>query len=169
MTEHAPGVPLGTWLAELSDEQLVRLLELRPDLTQPPPGTIAALAARAQSRQSVKAATDALDFLHLAVLDALLVLHADTAPVPVTKLLELLGDRADPDDVTAALATLRERALVWGDTAVRVAAEAAGSLPWYPGQATVEDTGHTAEDITARLAELDTAQSERLKARFLLR
>lgn len=166
MTEHAPGVPLGTWLAELSDEQLVRLLELRPDLTQPPPGTIAALAARAQSRQSVKAATDALDFLHLAVLDALLVLHADTAPVPVTKLLELLGDRADPDDVTAALATLRERALVWGDTAVRVAAEAAGSLPWYPGQATVEDTGHTAEDITARLAELDTAQSE-LLARLL--
>src|SRR5690606_39684049 len=69
---------------------------------------------------------------------------------------------------TAALATLRERALVWGDTAVRVAAEAAGSLPWYPGQATVEDTGHTAEDITARLAELDTAQSE-LLARLLER
>ena len=68
----APGWP------SLPDERLIRLLELRPDLTQPPPGTIAALAARAQARQSVKAATDELDFLRLAVLDALLVLHADT-------------------------------------------------------------------------------------------
>ena len=63
MSESAPVVPLGAWLAELTDEQLVRLLELRPDLAQPPPGSIAALAARAQSRQSVKAATDGLDFL----------------------------------------------------------------------------------------------------------
>ena len=77
MTEHNPGTPLGAWLADLPDERLIRLLELRPDLTQPPPGSIAALAARAQSRQSVKAATDELDFLRLAVLDALLVLHAD--------------------------------------------------------------------------------------------
>jgi hypothetical protein len=83
MTETTPGVPLGAWLAELDDERLIRLLELRPDLTQPPPGSIAALAARAQARQSVKAATDGLDFLRLAVLDALLVLHADTAAVPV--------------------------------------------------------------------------------------
>ena len=72
MTEHTPGVPLGAWLADLPDERLIRLLELRPDLTQPPPGSIAALAARAQARQSVKAATDELDFLRLAVLDALL-------------------------------------------------------------------------------------------------
>jgi hypothetical protein len=57
---------LGAWLADLSDEALVRLLELRPDLTQPPPGSISALAARAQTRQSVKAVTDDLDFLRLA-------------------------------------------------------------------------------------------------------
>ena len=81
MTEHTPGIPLGSWLADLPDERLIRLLELRPDLAQPPPGSIAALAARAQARQSLKAATDELDFLRLAVIDALLVLHADTAPV----------------------------------------------------------------------------------------
>ena len=91
---------MGAWLAELDDERLIRLLELRPDLTQPPPGTIAALAARAQARQSVKAATDELDFLRLAVLDALLVLHADTAAVPLTKMLALIGDRASEDAVT---------------------------------------------------------------------
>ncbi len=161
MTETTPGVPLGAWLAELDDERLIRLLELRPDLTQPPPGTIAALAARAQARQSVKAATDELDFLRLAVLDALLVLHADTAAVPLTKLLALIGDRAGEDAVTAAVDDLRERALVWGDATVRVAAEAAAGLPWYPGQATVEDTEQT--DIAARLEALDAAQRELLQ------
>ena len=161
MTETNPGVPLGAWLAELGDERLIRLLELRPDLTQPPPGTIAALAARAQARQSVKAATDELDFLHLAVLDALLVLHADTAAVPLTKLLALIGDRAGEDTVTAAVEDLRGRALVWGDATVRVAAEAAAGLPWYPGQAVVENTDQT--DIAARLEALDSAQLELLQ------
>ena len=95
MTATSSGVPLGAWLADLDDDALIRLLQLRPDLSQPPPGTIAALAARATSRQSVKAATDSLDFLHLAVLDALLVLHADTGEVPVTEVTTLLGDRVD--------------------------------------------------------------------------
>ena len=161
MTETTPGVPLGAWLAELDDERLIRLLELRPDLTQPPPGTIAALAARAQARQSVKAATDALDFMRLAVLDALLVLHADTAAVPLSKLLALIGDRASEDAVIAAVDDLRARALVWGDATMRVAAEAAAGLPWYPGQATVEDSEQT--DIAARLDALDSAQLELLQ------
>jgi hypothetical protein len=161
MTENAPGIPLGAWLAELGDERLIRLLELRPDLTQPPPGTVAALAARAQARQSVKAATDDLDFLHLTVIDALLVLHADTTAVPLSKLLELVGDAGGAADVTAAVDDLRERALVWGDAAVRVASEAATGLPWYPGQATVEDT--EPKDLARRLAGLDEAQSDLLQ------
>lgn len=161
MTETTPGVPLGAWLAELDDERLIRLLELRPDLTQPPPGSIAALAARAQARQSVKAATDGLDFLRMTVLDALLVLHADTAAVPTTKLVALIGDRASEDAVAAAVDDLRERALVWGDATVRVTAEAAAGLPWYPGQASVEVTEAT--DIAARLEAADSAQLELLQ------
>jgi hypothetical protein len=163
MTAHVPGVPLGAWLAQLPDERLIRLLELRPDLTQPPPGTIAALAARATSRQSVKAATDSLDFLRLAVLDALLVLHADTTAVPLTKLIALIGARADEGALTAAVDDLRTRALVWGDDEVRVAAEAASGLPWYPGQAVVETAEHGADDIARELAGLDTAQRELLE------
>ena len=73
------------------------------------------------------------------MLDALLVLQADTAAVPLAKLVALIGDRAPEAAVTAAVDDLRERALVWGDTSVRVATEAATGLPWYPGQATVED------------------------------
>lgn len=158
-----PRVPLGSWLAELPDARLIRVLELRPDLAQPPPGTIAALAARAGSRQSVKAATDELDFLRLAVLDALLVLHAETTAVPLTKLVELLGDRAAEDTVAAALDDLRDRALVWGDSALRVAAEAAAGLPWYPGQAVVEAPGVSPDDIRARLDGLDDAARDLLR------
>jgi hypothetical protein len=162
MTKHTSGVPLGAWLADLPDERLVRLLELRPDLAQPPPGSISALAARAQARQSVKAATDGLDFLRLAVLDALLVLHADTTPVPVTKLVELVEDRAPEAVVLHALDDLRERALAWGDALVRVSAEASGGLPWYPGQVILEDPARTPAEIATLLAGLDDPQRELL-------
>src|ERR1700747_3673145 len=139
MTDNTPDIPLGSWLADLPDERLIRLLKLRPHLAQPPRGSIAALAARAQARQSVKAATDELDFLRLAVLDALLVLQADTKPVPTAKLLALLNERVPEADVLDALADLRQRALVWGEAASRLAADAGTALPWYPGQVTLED------------------------------
>lgn len=154
MTEHTPGVPLGAWLADLPDDRLIRLLDVRPDLAQPPPGSIAALAARAQARQSVKATTDDLDFLRLAVLDGLLVLHADKNAVPLPQLLALIGDRAPAAEVAAALDDLRERALVWGDDELRVAAEAATGLPWYPGQVVLEDPTVTGVEIAARIEQL---------------
>jgi hypothetical protein len=164
MTDNnAPEIPLGSWLADLPDERLIRLLELRPDLAQPPPGSIAALAARAQARQSVKAATDDLDFLQLAVLDALLVLQADVTPVPTTKLLALIGDRAPEADVVGALDDLRQRALAWGETAVRVAADAGAALPWHAGQVTLEDASRTGEQITDLIDGLNPAQMDVLE------
>ncbi|BDX30336.1 DNA-binding protein [Mycobacterium antarcticum] len=163
MSETAPVVPLGAWLAELTDAQLVRLLELRLDLTQPPPGSISALAARAQSRQSVKAAMDGLDFLELGVMDALLELRADGGGVPVAKLRALISDRATVADVDAALDELKVRALVWGDEAVRVAPEAAAGLPWHPGQVTLEADRPDAEHIAALLGEVDEPQRELLE------
>lgn len=172
MTEHTPDIPLGSWLADLPDERLILLLELRPDLAQPPPGSIAALAARAQARQSVKAATDDLDFLRLAVLDALLVLRADTEPVPVTKLTALIGEvsqagsaasAASAAQVAAALDDLERRALAWGDTAVRVAADAAAALPWHPGQVTLEDRTHSGQQIAALIENADEAQRDVLE------
>ena len=166
MSARTPGVPLGAWLAESDDEQLIRLLRLRPDLTQPPPGTIAALAARAAARQSVKAATDDLDFLHLAVLDALLTMNADTTTVSVAALTDLLGDHADGAAVVAAVADLQERALVWGDCtgegALRVVAEVASGLPWYPGQSTAESAPQSGEEIAAAIETLDPPARELL-------
>jgi hypothetical protein len=162
MTEHTLGIPLGSWLAELPDDRLIRLLELRPDLAQPPPGSIAALAARAQARQSLKAATDELDFLRLAVIDALLVLQADTAPVPVAKLLTLIGDRAAEAEVLDALDDLKGRALAWGDLDVRVTADAGGGLPWYVGQVTLEDASQSPEEIATLIEGLNDPQRELL-------
>ncbi|MGI9125387.1 MAG: helicase-associated domain-containing protein, partial [Mycobacterium sp.] len=155
MTDQSPSrrsVTLGSWLADLPDERLIRLLEVRPDLAQPAPGSIAALAARATSRQSVKAAADDLDFLRLTVLDALLTLRAEQSPVGVAEVLALIGDRAPATDVLQALDDLRERALVWGEDEVRVSVEAAAALPWYPGQAVMEESrpaGELADAIAA--------------------
>ncbi|MGO9157208.1 helicase-associated domain-containing protein [Mycobacterium sp.] len=164
MTDNnTPDIPLGSWLADLPDERLIRLLELRPDLAQPPPGSIAALAARAQARQSVKAATDDLDFLRLAVLDALLVLQGDAAPVPTTKLLALIGDGAPEADVVGALDDLRQRALAWGETAVQVAADAAAALPWHAGQVTLEDASRSGEQIADLIDGLNPAQRDVLE------
>ena len=162
MTKHTTGVPLGAWLADLPDDRLIRLLELRPDLTQPPPGSISALAARAQARQSVKAAADDLDFLRLAVLDALLTLHANVQPVAFPALVDLIGSRAEEPAVAAAVADLRDRALVWGDELLRVAVEASAGLPWYPGQVVLEDPSADPTDIAERIAQLDAPETELL-------
>ena len=162
MTEHA-SLPLGSWLSGLDDDSLIRLLELRPDLAQPAPGSVAALAARAVSRQSVKAASDELDFLSLAALDALLWLGADRAPVPVTEAVDLLESRAPADAVLAALDGLRERALLWGDTEVRLSPEAADALPWFPGQVAAEDPGRSVEEIAGLIEDLDEPAREVLE------
>lgn len=161
MTDHSPGAPLGSWLADLTDQQLVGLLQHRPDLSQPPPATLTALAARAQSRQSVKAATDDLDFLHLAVIDALLTLHADKSPVPVADLVSTLRGRSTKAPLTAAVQDLRARGLVWGADTIRVVSEAASCLPWQPGQVTLE--GSDVDALTAALADADNTQRDLLE------
>jgi hypothetical protein len=159
-TRSTRGQPLGSWLAGLPDDRLVRLLELRPDLAQPAPGSTAALAARASSRQSVKAAADELDFLRLAVLDALLVLHADNAAVPVGELVAMLDGRVPGADLHTAVADLRDRALVWGDEDLRISHEAAATVPWFPGQAVLEDAPGCASDLRAAIDGLDEPQRD---------
>ena len=60
--------------------------------------------------------------------------------MPTAKLLALIGDRAPETEVADALDDLRHRALVWGESAIRVAGDAGTGLPWHPGQVTLEDT-----------------------------
>jgi len=165
MSERGPGpttdVPLGSWLQGLPDDRVIRLLELRPDLAQPAPGSMAALAARAAARQSIRLAADELDFLRLSVLDALLVAGSDRAGVPLARLLGLIDGKAPESALLAALGDLRERALVWGeDCDLRVAPEVAEALPWFPGQVTDEQPSRSAADVAASIDALDeTARS----------
>ena len=52
---------------------------------------------------------------------------------------------------------------MWGDSEVRVAAEASSGLPWYPGQAVLEGAEPTGAEIADRLADIDDAQRDLLR------
>lgn len=89
-----------------SDEELVALLELRPDLARPQPSDLTALAARASTRASTTRAIDHLDLPHLTALQACLVAGVDTAAVA-----DLLG--TDESRATALVDDLARAALLW--------------------------------------------------------
>ncbi|MBA0048060.1 helicase-associated domain-containing protein [Mycobacteroides sp. LB1] len=155
---------LVTWLHQLTDEQLVQLVRLRPDLASPPPGSLAALASRALSRQSVRAASDNLDFLTLAVLDALLVARAEVTGVPLSDVLALVDGRATELQVRATLDRLRDLALVWGDGELHLAAETRFGLPWVVGQVISEQTPDSFDEARAALEIADGREMELLQA-----
>ena len=116
-----------------SDEALSVLLRARPDLLNPVPGDLTQLSARLSGRASALRALERLDRFTLQVAEALAA-APDGSPDTVARNL-LAGParvrphpQADPADraaVTAALpgalATLRDRALLWGpDSALRL-------------------------------------------------
>ncbi|NUR62912.1 MAG: helicase-associated domain-containing protein [Catenulispora sp.] len=90
--------------------RLANLLAQRPDLTVPPPASIAALAERASQRASVALAMDRLDAFTLQVLQALAV---SPEPVTAASTAALLGLPAE-GAVREAVTLLRDTALVWG-------------------------------------------------------
>lgn len=105
--------PLVDWLRAQDDATLAALVRLRPDLTVPPPVDMTVLATRAGVRASVHRTCDDLDTPTLAVLEALVVADADSAPVPRAGLAELLGPDVPADVLDTALSALRARALIW--------------------------------------------------------
>jgi hypothetical protein len=91
------------------DDELVQLLAARPDLLNPVPSDLAALAARAATRPSVQRALDHLDLFALQVLEALVALPDGTDPAA---LAAAVG--AEP---RATVDRLHAQALVHGDPA----------------------------------------------------
>ncbi|MFC9993405.1 helicase-associated domain-containing protein [Nocardia sp. NPDC127526] len=160
----AAELTLPEWLSARGDDELVTLLQLRPDLAVPLPSAMAVLAARTEQRASVLRATDELDTLDFAVIETLVVQGAadgrQAEPVPRTRLHELLGDRVAATAIDAAVDKLRERALVWGpDAGLRLTAAAQEALPWPLGSTTELPDALTEPEITAALGEL--TQQER--------
>ncbi|MGQ4359871.1 helicase-associated domain-containing protein [Streptomyces sp. SAS_272] len=119
------------------DASLAALLRARPDLITPVPTDLTQLATRAGTRASVVRALERLDRFVLQTAEALAV-----AGDPATReeLFGLMaGDAGDPAVVAAlpaALAALREQALVWGADdrlrLVRTARELLAPSPQHP-------------------------------------
>ncbi|AEA27856.1 hypothetical protein Psed_5729 [Pseudonocardia dioxanivorans CB1190] len=105
--------PLVDRLRAESDEFLVALLRLRPDLAVPAPADLTVLATRAGIRASVHRACDDLDTLVLAVLEALVVIGAHSEPAEQAELTRLLGPDVPVAEIDRAIGELRARALVW--------------------------------------------------------
>src|SRR5688500_15603055 len=90
------GITLADWLRAQDDVALVALLRARPDLATPPPADMSVLATRVGTRASVARACEDLDTFTLAVLEGLVVQGADTEPVALTTLAEVLGPDVKP-------------------------------------------------------------------------
>jgi hypothetical protein len=109
MSAPVPARTFVAWLRARTDEELTRLLRVRPDLALPVPHDFAALASRAHVRSSLVRTFDGLDAFALATLDAVAV-----AP-PKTSTAQLAAMMDDPPAAAlkSALTTLTDRALVW--------------------------------------------------------
>lgn len=157
---------LGTltdWLSSRSDDDLVRLLGLRPDLAVPLPGSMTVLAARAEQRASVLRAADDLNTLEFAVIETLAAHNAfgggrQERPLPRRRLHELLADRVSAAAVDAALARLIERAVVWGTEELFVVPAAPEALPWPMGATTELPDALTEPEIETALREIGGAE-----------
>jgi hypothetical protein len=140
------------WLRERSDDELRSLLSARPELINPVPAELGALASRATTPAALSRAGDRLDRFTLAALEALLVLPQ---PVAYGALKRALGF----GETRAALDLLRSRGLVWGkDRTLRTAPGVRQAFPHPAGlgpPATEAFTGHSAERLSELLADLD--------------
>lgn len=157
-----PGPTLIDWLRAQDDQTLAALLVARPDLATPPPSDTTVVAARAATRASVTRAAEALDTFTLAVLDALVVADADRAPVPVSRVVEIVGPDASEARVRDAVDVLVRLALAWGtdEIAVTPAAREAGGM--FPAGLGRPSPGLDDVDVPALLADLPEAERRML-------
>jgi hypothetical protein len=111
-------------LRALPDGALAALFSRRPDLLTPPPGDVAALAARAQSRVSVARALDGLDLFTIEILDAARLTRDphDGDTTSMAAVLAIAG-AAEADQVRAAMRRLCDLMILYGtDDALHIVA-----------------------------------------------
>lgn len=147
------GTTLADHLRSLPDDGLRVLIELRPDLVVPVPADLSALAVRVQSRLSVARALDGLDQFTLEVLDALRLTRTADGTTSVDAVLALTTTAAagpEPQEVCAAIDTLRAHVLVYGTgTELHVVATVDDVCSPYPA-----GLGRPAAQLDEQAAEL---------------
>lgn len=110
MTPAREGLTLAAALADFSADQLLNLLQARPDLASPPPRDFAALAARASTWASVNDCMVTLNRAALQLVDAVALLPQ---PTTTAALVRILAVELDADDLEAALDHLAGLGLVF--------------------------------------------------------
>jgi Helicase conserved C-terminal domain len=95
-----------------SDDELVALLLRRPDLASPSPSTLSSLAARATSRASLERALGSVDAVVLQVVEAVVALHDDAAPVTADRVAQAVAADSDADRELVAAALERAVSLL---------------------------------------------------------
>jgi hypothetical protein len=130
MTPSTTAPPGGTprtltqMLRDRDDAAVAELLELRPDLAEPPPTDFSQIASRATTRHSVSEA------LHLlTVFELWVAARASTQRAAFTA-TDLVSEGASLEDVEPAVQRLLDLALLWGDmSTLRPVRAMAGLFP----------------------------------------
>jgi hypothetical protein len=162
LSEHQRPRTLTEALRAMSAEQLSALLDLRPDLLDPVPHDIAELASRSTILTSIARAVDDLNSWLRTVAEALAALPD---PASLAELATMLGQPRST--AAAAIAQLRERALLWGeDDQLHLVRPVREAFEPYPGglappsarpmsaeqiDAALEDCGAEARVVLERL------------------
>lgn len=159
----APDFP--AWLAGLSDDALVRVCELRPDVATPPPASLDVLASRLRLPASTARAVGTLSWPELLVAAAAAAVGADSGAVPLGAVSGRLGVDDDEPAFHAAVARLRELVLIWGEEGsvrmVPVTAVAVRSAPVvapHPGEPAGAGASESVRAAAVELTEAGLAE-----------
>src|SRR5690625_5337502 len=110
-------------LRQFTDEQVLVLLQARPDLATPPPGSLAGLAARALTRPSLERAVAGLNTFELQVLEAAAICNHSlpAAAVSAAAIRQALGGEVGAAEGVRVIARRKARVqMLSGDRMVRV-------------------------------------------------
>lgn len=145
-------------LRQFTDEQVLALLQARPDLATPPPGSLAGLAARALTRPSLERAVAGLNTFELQVLEAAAICNHSlpAAAVSAAAIRRALGGKVGAAAVRSVIALLQARLLILGGSRnLRVPTEIFEVLGRYPA-----GLGPSLQETLAQRADLTESQRE---------